>query len=43
MNLIRYQNAAINKFKKKLTDNETINKEIIDQGSETIDNIKEER
>ena len=43
MNLVRYQIAAINEFKKKLTDKETINKEIIDQASETIDNIKEER
>ena len=42
MNLIRYQNVAINEFKKKLTDKETINKEIIDQASETADNIKEE-
>ena len=25
MSLIRYQNAAINEFKKKLTDKETIN------------------
>ena len=28
---------------KKLTDKETINKEIIDQASETIDSIKEKR
>ena len=43
MNLIRYQNENINEFKKKLTDKETINKEIIDQTSETINSIKEER
>ena len=30
INLIRYQNEAINEFKKKLTDKEKINKEIID-------------
>ena len=30
-------------FKKKLTDKETLNKEIIDQASKTIDSIKEER
>ena len=30
-------------LKKKLTDKERINKEIIDQASETIDSIKEER
>ena len=43
MNLIKYQDAAINEFKKKLTNKETINKEIIDQASETIDIIKEKR
>ena len=30
-------------LKKKLTDKETINKEIVDQASETISSIKEER
>ena len=30
-------------FKKQLTDKETINKEIIEQASETINSIKEER
>ena len=43
MNLIKYQNAAINEFFKKIIDKEIINKEIIDQASETIDSIKEER
>ena len=43
MNLISYQNAVINELKKKLTNKENINKEIIDQTTETIDSIKEER
>ena len=43
INLIRYQSAAIDEFKKKLTDKETINKEIIEQATETIISIKEER
>ena len=43
INLIKYQNATINELKKKLTDKETINKEIIEQASETINSIKEER
>ena len=43
INLLRYQNAAINEFKKELTDKENLNKEIINQVSEIIDSIKEER